>query len=127
MNHWIIAPVLLPALVAAIIILVMRYQVITQRVFSVASTVALIGIGIGLLVHSMSGQIYVYELGNWPAPFGIVLVLDRLSAMMVLLTAVLALAVVLYAIGSGWDKRGHHFHALFQFQLMGIFGGVPDR
>jgi multicomponent K+:H+ antiporter subunit D len=121
-NHWIIAPVLLPALVAAIIILVLRYQVITQRVFSVASTVALIGIGIGLLVHSMSGQIDVYELGNWPAPFGIVLVLDRLSAMMVLLTAVLALAVVLYAIGSGWDKRGHHFHALFQFQLMGIFG-----
>ena len=99
MNNWIIAPVLLPAIVAAIIILVLRYQVITQRVFSVASTVALIGIGIGLLVHSMSGQIDVYELGNWPAPFGIVLVLDRLSAMMVLLTAVLALAVVLYAIG----------------------------
>ena len=122
MNHWIIAPVLLPALVAAVIILALRYQVSTQRVFSVASTVALVGIGIGLLVHSMSGQIDVYELGNWPAPFGIVLVLDRLSAMMVLLTALLALAVVLYAIGSGWDKRGNHFHALFQFQLMGIFG-----
>jgi multicomponent K+:H+ antiporter subunit D len=122
MNHWIIAPVLLPALVAAFIILLLRYQVATQRVFSVASTVALVCIGSGLLIHSMSGQIDVYELGNWPAPFGIVLVLDRLSALMVLLTAVLALGVVLYAIGSGWDKRGNHFHALFQFQLMGIFG-----
>ncbi len=50
------------------------------------------------------------------------LVLDRLSAMMVLLTAVLALIVLLYAIGTGWDDRGRHFHALFQFQLMGICG-----
>ncbi len=50
------------------------------------------------------------------------LVGDRLSTMMVLLTAVLALFVLLYAIGSGWDDRGRHFHALFQFQLMGIMG-----
>ena len=70
----------------------------------------------------MGGDIQVYELGNWPAPFGIVLVLDRLSAMMVLLTALLALPVVLYAIASGWDDRGKHFHALFQFQLMGVCG-----
>jgi multicomponent K+:H+ antiporter subunit D len=122
MNHWIIAPVLLPPLVAAVIILAARYQVGLQRVFSLAATVALALIGIGLLILSMNGEISVYELGNWPAPFGIVLVLDRLSATMVALTAVLGVAVLLYAIGSGWDKRGHHFHALFQFQLMGIFG-----
>ncbi|MEX0311206.1 MAG: monovalent cation/H+ antiporter subunit D, partial [Tateyamaria sp.] len=42
--------------------------------------------------------------------------------LMVLLTSVLALFVLLYAIGSGWDDRGRHFHALFQFQLMGIIG-----
>jgi multicomponent K+:H+ antiporter subunit D len=64
----------------------------------------------------------LYQLGDWAAPFGIVLVGDRLSTMMVLLTAVLALFVLLYAIGSGWDNRGRHFHALFQFQLMGIMG-----
>lgn len=122
MNHWIIAPILLPPIMAAVIILAARFNVGLQRVFSVAATLALAGIGIGLLIHSMSGQIGVYELGNWPAPFGIVLVLDRLSATMVALTAVLGVAVVLYAIGSGWDKRGNHFHALFQFQLMGIFG-----
>ncbi|MDX5382952.1 MAG: monovalent cation/H+ antiporter subunit D [Rhodobacterales bacterium] len=122
MNHWIIAPVLLPPLVAAVIILAARYQVALQRVFSVASTVGLLGISTGLLIESMSGRIGVYELGNWPAPFGIVLVLDRLSATMITLTSALAVAVVLYAIGSGWDKRGHHFHALFQFQLMGILG-----
>ncbi len=122
MNHWLIAPILLPPLVAAVILLAARYQVELQRVLSVAATVMLVALTTGLLVHSASGAIDVYELGNWPAPFGIVLVLDRLSAVMITLTSVLALATVLYAIGSGWDKRGHHFHALFQFQLMGIIG-----
>lgn len=122
MNHWIIAPVLLPALVAAVIILTARYQIELQRVLSLVATLVLLGMTTGLLVYSASGVIDVYELGNWPAPFGIVLVLDRLSAIMIMLTAVLAVGVLLYAIGTGWDKRGHHFHALFQFQLMGIIG-----
>ena len=122
MNHWIIAPVVLPPVIAAIIVLMLRHQILVQRVFSVASTLALVAITLGLLVLSASGDTGVYELGNWPAPFGIVLVLDRLSAAMVALTALLALGVVLYAIGSGWDARGKNFHALFQFQLMGIFG-----
>ena len=62
-----------------------------------------------------------YRLGDWPAPFGIVLVLDRLSATMLVLAALLALCVILYAI-NGWDARGRHFHPLFQFQLLGING-----
>jgi len=122
MNHWIIAPIVLPAVVAPFIIMVIRYHRDLQRVFSVASVVALNVIALVLLAQAADGSIGVYELGDWPAPFGIVLVLDRLSALMVLLTTLLALAVVLYAIGSGWDTRGRHFHALFQFQLMGVLG-----
>ncbi len=122
MNHWIIAPVLLPAVVAALIVLAMRSDLLLQRVFSLAATVALVLMALALTFEASSGRIQVYELGDWPAPFGIVLVLDRLAAMMVLLTALLALCVQLYVIGSGWDERGRHFHALFQFQLMGICG-----
>ncbi|MFB9151423.1 monovalent cation/H+ antiporter subunit D [Roseovarius ramblicola] len=122
MNHWIIAPVVLPAILAAILTLSMRHHPALQRVFSVAGCMALLAIALGLTVQASGGGIGVYELGNWPAPFGIVLVLDRLSAVMVLLTAVLALVVLLYAIGTGWDQRGRNFHALWQFQLMGICG-----
>ena len=122
MNHWIIAPVVLPAVLAAILTLSMRDQPALQRVFSVAGCVALLAIASGLTVTAAGGGIGVYELGNWPAPFGIVLVLDRLSALMLLVTAVLALVVLLYAIGTGWDRRGRNFHALWQFQLMGICG-----
>ena len=122
MNHLLIAPVVLPALVAPFIIMALRYHVDLQRVFSVASCVLLTVIAVALTAQAADGTVQVYELGNWQAPFGIVLVLDRLSALMVLLTAVLGLGVVLYAMGSGWDQRGANFHALFQFQLMGIMG-----
>ncbi|WP_204115769.1 monovalent cation/H+ antiporter subunit D [Shimia biformata] len=121
MNHWIIAPVVLPALLAPVIGFVMRHDIVLARTASIFGTVALFAIAIGLFVMS-AGDPQAYYLGDWPAPFGIVLVLDRLSAMMVLLTSVLALIVLLYAVATGWDARGRHFHALFQFQLMGIVG-----
>jgi len=122
MSHWIIAPVILPAVMGALTVLLMRNDLLLQRMFSTAATVALLGISLALVWGATQTDAEVYFLGNWPAPFGIVLVLDRLSALRVLLTALLALAVQLYAIGSNWDARGRHFHALFQFQLMGICG-----
>ncbi|WP_101068668.1 monovalent cation/H+ antiporter subunit D [Roseovarius salinarum] len=122
MSHWIIAPVVLPALLAPIIAFVMRHDIVLARAASFTGTVALAAIAVGLTVAAAGGETFVYELGDWPAPFGIVLVLDRLSAMMLLLTSVLALIVLTHAAASGWDARGRHFHALFQFQLMGICG-----
>ncbi|WP_298843971.1 monovalent cation/H+ antiporter subunit D [uncultured Roseobacter sp.] len=122
MIHWIVAPVVLPALLAPFIVLAARYHLGIQRVFSVVGVLALIVISAGLAWQASDGTVTLYQLGDWAAPFGIVLVGDKLSTMMVLLTSALALFVLLYAIGSGWDDRGRHFHALYQFQLMGIMG-----
>ncbi|WP_420558023.1 monovalent cation/H+ antiporter subunit D [Roseovarius sp.] len=122
MTHWIIAPVVLPALLAPFIVLAARFHFGIQRAFSVAGVVALIAISASLAWSVSDGDVILYQLSDWAAPFGIVLVGDRLSTLMVLLTSVLALFVLLYAIGSKWDERGWHFHALFQFQLMGIMG-----
>ena len=101
---------------------VMRHDLTLARAASLAATGILLCITLGLAISVMDGSIEVYELGNWPGPFGIVLVLDRLSALLLLVTAVLAFIVLLYAIASGWDGRGRHFHSLYQFQLMGICG-----
>ena len=122
MSHWIIMPVILPALLAPFIVLAMRHDLALQRVFSIAGAVALLAVSLGLIAQAAGGPPQVYELGNWRAPFGIVLVLDRLSALMILLSSLLAVVVSIYAASSGWDTRGRHFHALFQFQLMGING-----
>ncbi len=122
MTHWLIAPIVLPAMLAPFIVLAARYHIGIQRVFSLVGVLALIAITAGLAWTASDGTIILYQLGDWAAPFGIVLVGDRLSTLMVLLTAVLALFVLLYVIGSKWDERGWHFHALFQFQLMGLMG-----
>lgn len=122
MNHWLIAPVVLPAFMGALIILWMRHDLFLQRVFGITGTVLMLFVALYLNYLAHSGEVEVYRLGNWKAPFGIVLMLDRLSALMLLLTAFLALAVQLYGFGSGWDRKGWHFHALWQFQLMGLNG-----
>ena len=122
MSHFIIAPVLLPAIIGGLIILWMRHDLLLQRVFSTVGSVLLLGAALYLAFHASTGEVFVYRLGNWPAPFGIVLMLDRLAGLMLVLTAFLGLVVQLYAIGSGWDRKGWHFHALWQFQMMGIMG-----
>lgn len=121
MNHWIAAYILLPGMMASFMLLAMRYDLERQRIVSIVTTALQLLIAVALFLQTGDGVTQAYFLGSWPAPFGIVLVLDRLSGIMILLTSVLALAVVLYA-SNGWDARGKHFHALFQFQLMGIAG-----
>lgn len=121
MSNWIIVPVILPGLTACFLVAALRHHLGRQRIASIGSTAALFAVAAGLYAMASDGEPRPYLLGDWPAPFGIVLVLDRLSAMMVLLTSGLALLVVLYA-SAGWDEKGRHFHALFHFQLLGING-----
>ena len=121
MNHALILPILLPAVVGAVLVIAARYDRVLARVLSLASMVLMLAIALGLFVLASDGSVRTYALGAWPAPFGIVLALDRLAALMLLLGAVLGLGVLLYA-SNGWDQRGKHFHPLYQFQLMGING-----
>ena len=120
-NPWLIIPVAVPAMTAAMLVLALRHSLAGQRIVSVAATALQLAAAIGLYVVASGSEPRTYLLGNWPAPFGIVLVLDRLAAIMLLLTGLLAFGVALAAIGE-WDRRGRHFHALFQFQLLGING-----
>ena len=124
MEHWIVAPIIVPALIGPLIVMTMRHDVLLQRVAGLASAVILVGLTVALLVSAAGGNVESYELGSWPAPFGIVLVLDRLSALMITVTAVLGLVVLAYAVATGWDQRGRNFHAIYQFQMMGLFGAM---
>lgn len=121
MNHWIFAPVILPLLLGSVLAWQSDERAALQRWLSLAGSLGLLLISLLLVQAAGQDQVQIYTLGNWQAPFGIVLVLDRLSALMVLTTAVLALLVNLYAC-SGDDGRGRYFHALFQFQIAGICG-----
>lgn len=122
MNHLIVAPIVLPAIIAAMTLLGMRHTLLIGRSFSIGASVTLVLIALALLVQASDGTVSAYALGSWEAPFGIVLVLDRLSAMMLLLVSVLALIVLCYVVATNLDRRGWHFHPLFHFQLLGLNG-----
>jgi multicomponent K+:H+ antiporter subunit D len=121
MNHWLVAPVVLPLAAGSILVLVERARPRWQAPLSLAATGVLLLVGLKLVALAAEGGVQAYLLGNWPAPFGIALALDRLSALLLLLAAMVAFASLIYAL-AGWHRAGAHFHALFQFQLMGING-----
>lgn len=120
MSHLPVLPILLPMFMGALLLLIARTRLRMKRNLSLLATLLQVPLAM-LLMLSASEGISVYALGDWRPPFGIVLVVDRLAALMLMVTAVLALAAVLYA-RRGDDALGRNFHALFQFQLMGING-----
>jgi multicomponent K+:H+ antiporter subunit D len=119
--HLMVLPIVLPLLGGAGLVLLERRVPRLVRPLSATLMFAGLLVALGLLGRADSGAVQAYLVGNWPAPFGVVLVLDRLAALMLLLTAVVGCASLLYATG-GDDRRGRHFHSLFHFQLMGLNG-----
>ncbi|WP_322846801.1 monovalent cation/H+ antiporter subunit D [Pseudomonas sp. B33.4] len=125
MTHLIAAPILLPLLTAAIMLMLgERHRPLKAKINLFSSLVGLF-ISVMLLQWTQTtgvpGSIGVYLPGNWQAPFGIVLVVDRLSALMLVLTGVIGVSALLFAMAR-WDGAGSSFHALFQIQLMGLYG-----
>jgi multicomponent K+:H+ antiporter subunit D len=120
-GHGIVVPIVLPLVAGALLILLEQIRSRWVQPLSMAATLLLVTVCTGLFAQAQGGGVQAYLLGNWQAPWGIALALDRLSALMLLLTSFVALAALLYAT-AGDDRRGQHFHSLFQIQLMGLNG-----
>jgi len=122
MQHLTIAPILLPLLTGAVLLLLERgHDTRLLRIVAWCGTVLLLATAIALFITVQREELIVYLLGDWPARLGIALMVDRLSAMMVLTTTLLAIPCLMHAT-AGWDRRALHFHTLFQLQLMGLNG-----
>ena len=126
-EHLIIAPILIPFFAGALMLIYDERQRRAKLAISLAAVLATLFAAIELLMRSKGNElngfndIGFYLLGDWASPYGIVLVIDRLSAMMLVLTGLLALPALVYA-AAGWHRQGQHFHSLFQFLLMGLNG-----
>jgi multicomponent K+:H+ antiporter subunit D len=120
--HLVILPVLLPLLAGALMLLLDGRSRAVKAAINLWAALTLVAVAVMLLrLAGSGGGPAVYLLGNWPAPFGIVLVLDRLSALMLLLTSILAVAALVFSLAR-WHRAGVHFHPLFQFLLSGLNG-----
>ena len=123
--HLVFAPVLLPLATAASMLLLSEKRRALKAPINIASTALGLLLAIALLLRvdaqSVPQAYAVYLPGNWPVPQGIVLVADRLSALMCVLAGSVGLAALLYALAR-WQHAGVYFHSLFQLQLMGLYG-----
>lgn len=129
-THTPIISILIPALTSFLLLLLgnpgagslkQDWRQPWRRGISLVSAILGLLTAISYLMVANTGQISVYQLSEWSAPFGIVLVLDRLSAFMLVLTYVLAVPVIWYA-SDNWDTRGRYFHTIIHFLLMGVCG-----
>lgn len=126
-DHLIVAPILIPLIAGAIMLFYNDQNRQTKLMMGLAAVALTFAASLELVadVKSATEQggtvVGLYPLGNWPVPIGIVLVLDRLSVMMVMLTALLAGPSLIYA-AAGWHGKGQHYHSMFQFLLAGVNG-----
>jgi multicomponent K+:H+ antiporter subunit D len=126
-RHLLILPVLLPLVTGAALLLIDETNRTLKALLNFSSTLLLLFITLALMRIADTAPpdgaalSLSYALGGWPAPFAIVLVLDRLAALMLVLTLVLALASLTFSMAR-WHRAGPHFHTLFQFLLMGLGG-----
>ena len=119
---WLLAtPLVLPFLTAVFAFLA-RFGP-AGRWISVAGNAALLLASAILMARVVQEGVIAGQMGSWAAPFGITLVADYLSAVMVVITAITALAVSVYALAD-IDTRKEHlgYHALFNVLIGGVAG-----
>ncbi|MFB2550242.1 monovalent cation/H+ antiporter subunit D [Ensifer soli] len=125
MQGWIqnlvIVPVLLPLVAGAAMIPFDERNRNVKGVIGFTATAIVFFVSLFLIAVASADGAVATTVGNWPAPFGIVLVLDHFSAMMLALASLLGLAAQVFAIAR-WHTAGYHFHSLFQLLLAGVNG-----
>ncbi len=115
-------PLVLPILAVGILLCMRRAGEAARHTLNILTCTALLVVAGILFARVSESGVLVLRSGSWPAPFGITLVADLLSAAMVLVTAVVGLAVAIYAAGTGTGKFRGYFTPLYQALLMGVNG-----
>jgi len=121
-NVLLVLPLLIPLLTAATSFLAWRRTAL-HRALAVVGAAALLAAGIALLVYVWNHGTIATQAGAWPAPFGITLVADLFSALMVVLAGVVSLAVVIFSLGSmDRGREAYGYYPLVHGLLLGVCG-----
>lgn len=125
LQYLLLVPILAPLFSATALILLSERHHRLKFGLNLVTTLVVLAVAVVLLCQvdgdALPLGIGLHLIADWPAPFGIVLLVDRLSALMVLMASGMAVCALLYA-ESRWSRIGVHFHSLFQFLLMGMNG-----
>jgi multicomponent Na+:H+ antiporter subunit D len=113
-------PIMVPLLGAGLSILLGGSRRV-QRAVALTSLTAVAGLAVALLVTVDRDGPVATQGGGWPAPLGVTLVADRLSAIMLVVAAAMLLAVLVYAIGQPGAERNHvGFQSVYLVMAAGV-------
>lgn len=126
MPHLTMAPILVPLIAASLLLMLGEKRHKRKVLLSLLATVCNLAVAVFLMLSVAIDKAQpqgfgVYLPSNWDVPFGIVLVLDHLSALMLVVAGIVVLLALLFSVAR-WHKAGAHFHVLLQFQIMGLNG-----
>jgi len=124
--NWLAAPVVIPLIFAALGLLRIRRNQFEnlgrQRILAVIATILNLLVAVAILAHTINVGRISLQMGDWQAPFGITLIADGLTGIMLTLTAILAVAIVPYSIRTLDDRERLNFYPLLLFLVMGVNG-----
>lgn len=119
-STWIVLLVAVPML-AAILTTMLRGWAPAQRFITVLALLTSLGLSITGLAVMGPDQILVSQAGDWPAPFGITIVFDGLSGLLLAAASFVALCVYVYGLTSREQEVGRGwYHPLFNLLIMGV-------
>jgi len=122
MTGLMLFPIVIPFATASICLMLWRYPR-HQQALALIGSVSHLAVCIRLVSVVIADGIQVVQIGDWPAPFGISLVCDHLSALMIMIAGILGTATAFYARGEMSDTmRAHGFHTLFHVLIGGLCG-----
>ncbi|AYV67604.1 MULTISPECIES: Na+/H+ antiporter subunit D [Niallia] len=122
MSNLILFPILIPLLTGIILIFFYK-KTILQRIISLLSTSVSIIIVLFMIDKIKNEGIQTVNLSNWDAPFGITIVADMVSALLVLTTNIIAFCCILYSFkGIDRERENYFYYAMIQFLLVGVIG-----
>ncbi|WP_224242824.1 Na+/H+ antiporter subunit D [Hyalangium gracile] len=121
MSLLLLSPIVIPLTTAALGLVVRQRWV--HQALMLAGAFALLGSTLLLFLRVLGEGTQAVQLGGWPAPFGITLVADLLSALMLLVTGLIGLATFIYSVQSvDSERKAHGFYPLLHALLMGVCG-----
>ncbi|TDD84139.1 Na+/H+ antiporter subunit D [Saccharopolyspora karakumensis] len=117
-------PVLLPLAAAGLSLALGRFADV-QRILGLLVLGVIIADAAVLLYTSDQSGPVVLQMGAWPAPFGITLIADRLSSLLLLVSSVVTFAVLIYSIGQritdyGRERSSTTFHPMYLMLCAGV-------
>ncbi|MFD2830131.1 Na+/H+ antiporter subunit D [Corticicoccus populi] len=113
----------IPFFFGVVMLFVGRKKIFAQRIIAALTSVLMVLTGLILVYMVYHNGVLATSIGNWEAPYGINVVIDMISALLILTTSLVTLAVVIYSFQTiGKDRERYYYYPMVMFMISGVIG-----